>query len=345
MQIDKKWSAIFKLLIIAALLIWLLNYANVTFLQVIKDMPRANFVLLVPASICFFVHTLAAYIAWHKSLSLFQVDSGVAETFPLYGFSTLTKYVPGGIWHAGSRVFVLGRMGYSKTKTLLSVIYDSLEGIALCGVLLFLIFPMANTELILSFDSRFLNFLVPTLGLLVLLATLSPFFLKKCLFWYRSAAVGDLQQLKFSQITILQIVLLYTVSLVLFVVANYLCFRAYLPDLASLDADFAFIILLAAFSGLLAIFAPAGLGVRESILYLSFSRIIDDPLLLTICLAPRFVLLVSEVLFFLVSRFFPFSKTQLNFSQYNPQNNPQNNPQDKPQDKLQESSQGASTEL
>lgn len=296
--------AVIKLLVIVLVFSWLFRYANVTFIDVIKGFPRVSPVLFLLPLLFFLLHTLVTYGAWHKSLQLFKVQESVSRTAQLFAFSTLTKYVPGGVWHAGSRVFVLATYGHSKLKVLYSILIEMVLSVSVSAIMLCFLYPFINLyqNLIGSFSA--LEFLMPLSGVILAACIVTPFFYR--LVFSRSSSKEDRSGkiIEFRSEQLATLALLHALGLVIYVLGYYFTFKAYLPDQSLFSADFAFIVMAATLSGFLVIFAPAGLGIRESVLYLAFSQLIDDPMLITICLAPRLLLLISEVLFFCLIKVF-----------------------------------------
>lgn len=307
----KAWEVALKVLLTLGLFGWLINYANVKFVELFANITLASPILLLLAMLLFLLHTIVIYIAWHKSLAIFEIHSAVEITAPLFAFSTLTKYVPGGVWHAGSRVFVLGNHGYSKAAALFSVIMESIVSIFLSAALLCFLFSAVSVDFLPSWVAWIPGMLTTFGGAVLLACILSSKFYRLVFDWYYARKLGTGKMLAYNSARIAELVLLHLIALCLFVVGYYLCFIAYLPELNVSYLQFAFIIMLATFSGFIAIFSPAGLGVRESILYVLFALLINSPLLVTVCLAPRLVLLLSEVLFFLCTRIFHKSLSQI----------------------------------
>ena len=298
MKINKPFMAVIKLLVIVVVFSWLFRYANVAFIDVIKDFSRVSPIHFLLPLFFFLVHTVITYSAWHRSLLLFGVQESVDKTAPLFAFSTLTKYIPGGIWHAGSRVFVLATYGHSKLRVLFSVLIETVLSVSVVAILLCFLYPFINLYQSIIGNSAVLDLFAPAAGLLLTACIVTPFFYKLVFSKYASKENSDGKAIEFRPRKLATLALLHALGLVIYMLGYYFTFKAYLPEQYLFSADFAFIVMAATLSGFLVIFAPAGLGVRESVLYLAFSQLIDDPMLVTICLTPRLLLLVAEVLFF-----------------------------------------------
>ena len=298
------WQLIVKSLLTIALFVWLVNYANVRFVEIFANLSLAAPRWMLLALVLFVIHTLLIYLAWHRSLALFRLPCGMDVTAPLFAFSALTKYVPGGVWHAGSRVWVLGAKGYSRVSAFFSVILESIYSLVISAALLCLLFGVMQVAFLPDWVSAIPRALVLLLGLLMLLALLLPGCYRLVFDWYYARKLGVTDISNYAPRRLLELVGLHIAALLVFVAGYYVSFAAFLPMQQVGMLQFAFIVLLATFSGFIAIFAPAGLGVRESILYLLFATLIDSPLLVTLCLAPRLLLLIAEVLFFILSKLY-----------------------------------------
>lgn len=306
-QIESPWRTFFKVLVVVALFGWLLNYANVTFLEVFQNLTLASPAIIFASLFFFLIHIVLVYFAWHRSLSLFHIDIAARESISFFAFSTLTKYLPSGVWHAGSRVYMLGSRGYSKISAFYSVLYESVLSITITAALVSLLYAVIDREVFPLFYINLHGYIFFCIGVVLLLSLCIPTAYRLVFRRYASRLESDLPN--FTVRALSELLLLCILSLVVFVLGYYFCFKAYLLEQFVLTTEFSFVVLAATLSGFLVIFSPAGLGVRESMLYVLATQFLDDPLLVTICLAPRFILLLSEVLFFCLVRFFTASRS------------------------------------
>ena len=182
MQINKSFMAAIKLLIIVFVFAWLFRYANVTFIDVIKDLSQVSPILVLLPLFFFLLHTLITYIAWNRSLLLFGVQESFSKTAPLFAFSTLTKYVPGGIWHAGSRVFVLATYGHSKLKVFFSVLIETVLVVSVSAIMLCFLYPFISLYQNIVGNAAVLDLFAPAVGLLLAACIVTPFFYKLVFF-------------------------------------------------------------------------------------------------------------------------------------------------------------------
>ena len=298
MEMNKLFMAVIKLLVVVFVFSWLLRYANVTFIDVIEGLSQVSPILFLLPAFFFFLHTLITYSAWHRSLLLFDVQESVSKTAPLFAFSTLTKYIPGGIWHAGSRVFVLARYGHSKLRVFSSILVETVLSVTVSAILICFLYPFISLYQNIIGSAAFLDLLAPAVGLILACCLVTPFFYRIVFYRYNSEVSlgGRATEFRVDQLVVLA--LLHALGLLIYVLGYYFTFKAYLPEQNLLSVDFSFIVMAATLSGFLVIFSPAGLGVRESVLYLAIAQLVDDPMLVTICLAPRLLLLIAEVLFY-----------------------------------------------
>ena len=298
MKINRTFLAVIKLLVIVLVFSWLFRYANVTFIEVIKGLSQVSPVLFLLPLFFFLLHTLITFSAWHRSLLLFGVQESVSKTAPLFAFSTLTKYIPGGIWHAGSRVFVLATYGHSKLRVFCSVLVETVLSVSVSAILICFLYPFISLYQNIIGNAVFLDFFAPVAGLLLAGSIVTPFFYRVVFSRFISKVNLGGNAIDFKADELATLALLHVLGLVIYLLGYYFTFKAYLPAENFFSVDFSFIVMAATLSGFLIIFAPAGLGVRESVLYLAIAQLVDDPMLVTICLAPRLLLLIAEVLFY-----------------------------------------------
>jgi hypothetical protein len=238
---------------------------------------------------------------------LFHIDVAARESISFFAFSTLTKYLPGGIWHAGSRVYMLGNRGHSKISAFYSVLYESVLSITITAALVSLLYAAIDREMFSLPYISLPGYIYFCIGVVLLLSLCIPTAYRFVFRRYASRLESDLPNFTIKALS--ELLLLYILSFFVFVLGYYFCFKAYLLGQFVLTTEFSFVVLAATLSGFLVIFSPAGLGVRESMLYVLAAQFLDDPLLITICLAPRFILLLSEVLFFCLVKFFATNRS------------------------------------
>ena len=172
------------------------------------------------------------------------------------------------------------------------------------GALPCFLYPFVDLQALIPFTFEFQEVLVFAVGTVILACLLFPYFYRLVFGWYSREKLGVKGESEFTMSALARLLGLHGVALLVYILAYYYCFKAYIPDQIFFNSNFSFIVLLATFSGFLAIFAPAGLGVRESVLYLAFSQSLNSPLLVMICLAPRLILLMSELVFYIIARIY-----------------------------------------
>jgi hypothetical protein len=221
--------------------------------------------------------------------------------FFLVGY--LGRYVPGKVSMLVGRVLLLEPLGYSKSSIISAAIFENLSfltaGIAVGFVGLASISPTMLGSVV---GSPFLLAVILIAGVGVILSPLPEEFLRRAILLVKPKSTASL-------VTISPSTKLSAVSLS--VVSNLLLGLSYaliLSAIASTDLSLHEMALatavfpLAVAGGVLALFAPSGIGVREAIIAALLAPAIDLELALLAAILIRVLMCLVEVSLFLVAK-------------------------------------------
>jgi uncharacterized membrane protein YbhN (UPF0104 family) len=216
---------------------------------------------------------LAGYYAlytggMHLVLRLLGAPSTIARVFKLNFATNLGKYLPGGIWPVLGRLSLGPRLGLSRRHVAPGMVLEA--GLSIAGGLL--VFFAS-----LGFGGALPGSTQPwhwaALAALVVFALLPPVFRRVLAFGFRLAKV-DAPVPHLSLAATLGMVAYYAVSWMV-AGAAFQLYTLALVDGAPIDVlRYAGVWAVAAIGGLVVLFAPGGLGVREAVLTLLLTPLV-----------------------------------------------------------------------
>lgn len=219
----------------------------------------------------------------------------------VYAKAWLGRYVPGSlVWVAG-KVYFASKLGISKTKLAVSSYLEALIQLAttlFLAVLLIVLDPITRE---LAAQAFWLLILLLALGAIALIP--------RVLAWYAGLGYKLLKKAPLdpgsipSARVILQGSLRFTLSALVAGLAFYFVLLAVAPQLGL--KNLVYVLALTAIANALsmvAVFAPAGVGVREGVLIAGLALIIDPSVALIAALLMRVMSIVWDGLFFAVAK-------------------------------------------
>lgn len=234
-----------------------------------------------------------------QSGTLDQVN--LRELYWVYAKSWLGRYIPGSVtWVIGKVVFA-SRLGIAKSRLAISSFLEAI--LQLLTILL-------TATLLLVLDPRTFEFAGDWIWLLLLAAISGLVLVAPPVFRFWAAAVYRLvrkSELDRSLIPgsrpLIQGFLLFVLSSLLSGLALFFVALSVVPSLGF--ADLLFILAasnLASAISMVAVFAPAGIGVREAIQILALSVVMSPEQALLVAIAMRVVSLVWDLMFAVIAR-------------------------------------------
>lgn len=283
---------------IIGVVIYLLNYDFVSLPKIENYTYLTLSVFLV--LIGFIVESISWYYIVRSSHSVNFLDAFVSS-----GISVFGKYVPGKIWVIIGRAgYISKKYGYSLASLSSLSLHSQLIGLftatvlALLGICIFNIFSSYINSILLGM--LFLSFLIFIPGINKLVEKIVFFAFKK--------------SLNFSEmrlVTVFWACLLTSIYWLLWATGFHFLVLS-VSTTTSYGNPFFLGFIIAALAGILAIFSPGGIGIREGVLTFFLVNLgIKHELALGLALASRIWFLLGEAMMFLsaavVSRLYPNS--------------------------------------
>lgn len=213
-------------------------------------------------------------MAWLQVLAHFNLAVPAQWAIKAYGVSQLSKYIPGNIFHIASRQ-VIGQLSQLPAKPLIQSSVYELILLALCGVL-YATLTLHRFVVINNLASLLLFIVLSISAFLLVRLTFSQALAKAtCLYWLFLASSGLIFVMLFHVFAAPA----WTLDLTLLVLGGYI---------------------LAWLAGLVTPGAPAGIGVREAVLWIILQGTIQQSDLLTIVVIGRIITSMGDVLFFTI---------------------------------------------
>jgi uncharacterized membrane protein YbhN (UPF0104 family) len=242
--------------------------------------------------------------AWYLITLKLKIALSPSETLKSWFYSQLGKYLPGKVWLLLSRFYFYESRGKSKKSISVALYFEIVTIIAAAG-LIFLAALIFHREIWLFYSWRQSGWLV--LLLLLGFVSLHPRVLQKILNWILVQFKWEPISLSISYSNILWILFVCIVSWVVGGVGFYLFVDSVYPVAPQYILFLTGALAISSTLGLIAIFAPSGLGVREGALVYLFSSIMPTPVAVIISILTRIWMTLIEIgligMVYLISQF------------------------------------------
>jgi len=243
---------------------------------------------------CWAVWWLSA-LAWRTILAQLGRQLGILESYRAFTLSQMGKYAPGKVWMLVGRVWLAGQSGVPKRITFVSLMLETVL-ILITGALV----GLTALSPVLRGGNGYLF-----LGLAIVVAVGAMFLHPRLFLPVVNLALRCLKKepipSALSWQGLLFVAALYFAVWFTMGAAFYAFVRALTPVPWSHLPLVTGVYALSWVSGFLAVFAPAGLGVREGMLAYLLVQFLPEPAALAAALASRVWLMGCEVLFVLAA--------------------------------------------
>jgi glycosyltransferase 2 family protein len=281
-----KWMIIFAIFVFLGKMVW--NNWNQ-----VKDTPFTlqPFPLILSTLIFAFTYFIQTWV-WYLITLKLKIALSPSETLKTWFFSQLGKYLPGKIWLLLGRFYYYESRGKSK-KSISVALYFETVTVIIAGGLIFLAALIFHREIRLFYSWRHPGWLI----LLFLLGFifLHPRVLQKILNWTLVQLKREPISLSISYSDILLILFVCIVSWIIGGIGFYLFVDAVYPVAPRYILFLTGALAISSTLGLIAIFAPSGLGVREGALVYLLSLMMATPVAVIIAVLTRIWMTLIEI--------------------------------------------------
>jgi len=294
--IHKKWQhfygTLFQWTIVIVIFLFLGKMVWNNWNQV-KDTPFTlrPFAFILSTVIFVFSYFIQVW-AWYLITLKLKIALSPSETIRTWFYSQLGKYLPGKIWLVLGRFYFYNSKGKSKKNISLALYLEMVTMIAAAGLIL-LAALFVYREIWLFYSWRQSGWLV--LLFLLGLVSLHPRLLQKILNWILGQFKKEPLSLSISYPDILWILFVCILSWIVGGIGFYLFIDSVYPVASQYILFLTGALAASSTLGLIAIFAPSGLGVREGALVYILSFVIATPIGVIISILTRIWMTLIEI--------------------------------------------------
>lgn len=271
MNIKKTIFVLLKYIFLALVLYYVGKFMFKSIGDLQKVDVRIDYKFIVFAYITHFVYLFTRSIIWHYITRLNNASIRLTEAITIWFVSLLGKFIPGKVFYLGLRVYHYKKKGESGSSIVFSFFLEYMTGIA-ASVLLFV--------LSFSFIPKTVFHAYRPYGILlscVILIALHPkilsivFSLMEKVIKKKMPDLGNVRYLDILKLTIMYFCAWAVMGLGFYFVARSI-YPLPLVDYLYVSGAFS----LATIIGILSLFAPSGIGVREGVIIATMSQIVSS---------------------------------------------------------------------
>ncbi|MES9948074.1 MAG: hypothetical protein ABW118_03885 [Candidatus Thiodiazotropha sp.] len=201
----------------------------------------------------------------HQSLLHYKVNFLFSKSFSIYNITQLGKYIPGSIWQFVGKIGMYKSAGLDNQTVRDTILLETFWVVFSAFIFGLLLISFTQYQLLITLTQK-----VPLTILLAILGTTSFLLLLPQLRHYRKRLYDYCRRLLYTPLS-------FITSLLIWLVLGFAFWITLTPFSAS-EIGLVFIIGLYAFSyavGFAVPFAPAGIGIRESVLVIGLAPFLD----------------------------------------------------------------------
>jgi len=299
--------------LIILIILFFLGRGLVNNWQKVKDYDFSfNYFYLILSFISIIIGIVIHGFIWNALLRRIEPEKRMSnfKALKFFVYSWFGRYVPGKAWMYLGRIYFGAKEGFSKKSLSLSVVYEIILSISSAFLISFLI-------LIPIFGSNFLG-LVHDVNIFFILIIIFAFLIlihPKIFGWFFNLLLKILKQdISFEKYlgywSIIRIIIYYFISFIFNGIGFFLLVKSVTDISFSAIIGTIGIFNLASVLGIIALFAPSGLGVREGFLILFMQAYLPLSVVIVISLIARIWATIAEALVFLCV--YSISKINLN---------------------------------
>ncbi|PUB86219.1 MAG: hypothetical protein DBP02_03610 [gamma proteobacterium symbiont of Ctena orbiculata] len=231
-------------------------------LDVVKLLPIE---IIVYSLLSLTIGKLLLVAIMHQSLLHYKVNFLFSQSFSIYNITQLGKYIPGSIWQFVGKIGMYKSAGLDNQTVRDTILLETFWVVFSAFIFGLLLISFTQYQLLITLTQK-----IPLIILLAILGTTSLLLLLPQLRHHRKRLYDYCRRLLFTPLS-------FITSLLIWLVLGFAFWITLTPFSAS-EIGLVFIIGLYAFSyavGFAVPFAPAGIGIRESVLVLGLAPFLD----------------------------------------------------------------------
>ena len=243
--------------------------------------------------------------AWYLITLKLKIALSPSETLKTWFYSQLGKYLPGKIWLLLGRFYYYESRGKSK-KSISVSLYFEMVTVMMAGGIIFLAALVVFQEARSFYSGKQLWWLVPLF--ILALASVHPQVLQKTINWVLIHYGREPISISISYLDVLWILFICIIAWSVGGIGFYLFVDSIYPVTPQYILFLTGALAISSTLGLIAIFAPGGLGVREGALVYLLSFMMATPVAVVISVLTRIWMTLIEIgligMVYLIGRFY-----------------------------------------
>ncbi len=266
---------------------------NITEIKAINF--KIRWVPFMLSMIFYFLYKILLASLWHYITILSNVSIKYSVAITSYLYSILGKYIPGKVFMLAARFPAYSKEGIPLRKITICFLLENvctLLGAAFLFVVSLFFFPNEILN-----DYKWLTLLL----IIIFFICIHPKILNLLLRFVEKVIKKDGIQIPFSYNQMLKAVLLFVINWLVVAVGFYTLIYSIYPIPFSEMLYVGGVFGLSAIIGILAIFAPSGIGVREGIMIMGLSLIMPNEYAVIISIISRLWVTIAELILILIA--------------------------------------------
>jgi len=291
--------------VLALIFVFNLIFSNLSKLTI--NISQINFGLVIVSIILFYVYFLMRSFLWQLTLREFGYKINFRENTYRFSFSELKRYIPGNIWSFLSRGSQFSELGIDKKTLGISVLADIQLVIIGCAVISLFSIPWLFDSPI-ELRTKLISLLpVSTIAIVIFFIVTGLIYIKKYIDKNTESTVlhstGVLTNFLLPGFSFRSKIKLSTLAVFIyfiFGIGNYFAFLSIFSDNFQNFLTLSFFFVFSLLLGYLSFITPMGLGVREGVVTLGLTKIINLADAGFFSIFSRIILILSELSFLLL---------------------------------------------
>ena len=296
----KKAIQLIKIFVLLLVFVFIGRYLYKNINELKKLEIKINFSVFIISMITFWIYKLANAFLWHYITLLAKCSIPVEKAVIAWMYSLLWKFIPGKVFYLGGRLYFYHNEGISKTKISFCFIFENICTLVAAAFLFIVSLIFVNVDFLNKY--KYISVFLLVLFFIII----NPYFFKTGINLLLKIFRKEPLQLVISYMDILKVVSLFILNWIILGFGFYLLVNSIYPVHTG---EFFFITgtyALACIIGILSLFAPSGIGVRESIIVIALKIIIPESVTIVISIVSRIWATAGEL--FLVLLTFIYAK-------------------------------------
>lgn len=282
-----------KIAFLLAVLVFMVRYFYKNWDDIKSLDMSVNWGVFVGSMILFFIYKLTQASLWHYITYLDHSNIKFGSAITCYLYSILGKYIPGKVFMLAARIPTYEEQGVPMRKTTICFLLENVCTMLGAGFLFLLSLFFFPNDLLSDYLWAVVVFIV------VFIVCINPKIINFFLRMLGKLMKKDDMEIPFSYFQMLKVVFLFVLNWLIVGTGFYLLTCSIYPVPASQWLYVGGVYGLSVIIGLISLFAPSGIGVREGIMILGFNLIMPEEYSVVISIVSRLWITIAELILIL----------------------------------------------